>query len=208
MRLLAGVCFWYAVWLSASAQTDTFYVRLHLKGAGIDTTVTYTAYEGKGGAVHAVLAPAESQRGDTVQRLESAAIYRSNYLAGDGLTVQFISVGKLGQQTREQWLQSLLAKGAKLSAARGTADVERFVGSGVELKYRFRKSAVYRAGFGKGSKASVRINRVEQLRGHALQGFGDYTRVVSGSIRATLVSPAGERLRATGDFRLGLIAPL
>lgn len=190
----------------AQAPADTFYLNLHVKGPGVDTLMRLRA---PGGAIHAVL-PTASRRGGArgpLQRLESAAIYRRNYLAGEGLTLQFIQVLPLGWgPKRAKWLRGLLRPGT-LSTAEGTADPELFRQGGVELKYRDPRGGLYRAAHGSGGKASVVIEAVERRSGEALGGFGQFSYVVRGTLSGIVVSREGVRLAIWGDFKLGLIAP-
>jgi hypothetical protein len=187
-------------------KTDTATVAfLRLKGEGIDTTWTLRLPPGN----HAVLPPAESRRGDTLQRVESASLYRRNYLAGNGITLQFVHVGQAHKApTRAQWIVSITKNKLKeFSAAQGTAELEMYRSSGIELRYRHTDGELYRAAYGPGANVILTVRRIRYQPGEAIGGFGRYTHVMDAGVMGTLVSSSGKPLKIMGIFSIGLFAP-
>lgn len=195
--------------VSLRAQSaEVFTLGLRLKGQNIDTLLTLRA---PGADNLAVLPPAELplSGGRTVQRIESASLYRKNYLAGQGLTLQFVEVGgRPGPKGRQRWIKQLLKRmPSEPSIALGTEDLERFVRSGVEVRYRHADGKLYRAAYGDGARVTVTLVSISRVKGTAPGGFGDYTVVLFGGIAGTLVSADGQQLSVMGTFRMGMFAP-
>jgi ribonuclease HI len=188
LLLLATGVWWFA---ASAAQTPAaqFYFEAKIDGQPVRYQVP--------GHMHAAVCcndrmEVQSHAGaaDTIVtlRVESASLYKNNYLAGEGITLLLVSKEKNGKPAdKAAWEARVMSVGEKNLALRNQyAKIDEYIRGGVELRWKNAQGVTYSSALGKEKFANFSITEVRKEPGKAIGGFGNYQYVITAQFRCRL----------------------